>query len=300
MFSGISHYQITKADFQLVSDVVYEHCGISLSDDKLALVQARIARQMRAGHFTSVTDYLSKVLADREGNVFIEFIDAISTNLTGFFREPAHFKYLAETIMPDLLKRKAILGSRRILAWSAACSSGEEPYSLAMTLLESMGTQAQGCEARILASDISTRMLDAARRGVYEAHRLTHIPLPYRSKYFGAMQQHAGKALFQVSPSLQSMVRCRHVNLVDSWPFNGQFDLIFCRNVLIYFDRDTQQRLLDRLCNRLSPGGFLFTGHSESLAGVNHQLLHVDSAIYRKPADPHASISSDPVRGVLK
>jgi chemotaxis protein methyltransferase CheR len=287
MLVAQANYQIDQADFELVRAVVYKHCGISLSEDKKALVQARITKQMRAGGFTSAKAYLQRVISNRAGKIFADFIDAISTNLTSFFREDQHFKYLLSTVLPAMLARKQLAGDGRILTWSAACSSGEEPYSMAITLLEAVNRQPSGSarwDIRILGTDISTRMLATARAGIYKESGLGAVPAACRSKYFTTVPSAAGEApLVAVTPDLRELVRLRHLNLIDSWPFKGPFDFIFCRNVMIYFDKTTQETLIDRFWNCLQPGGLLFTGHSESLNGVSHRFLSCQPSIYQKP-----------------
>jgi chemotaxis protein methyltransferase CheR len=276
--------QIDDADFQLVREVVYQHCGISLNEDKRALVQARISRQMRIAGIHSVKEYLHGVLSNRAGRVFAEFIDAISTNLTSFFRESEHYQFLLQHELPQLLARKRAAGESRILVWSAACSSGEEPYSLTMTILQAIERVAHGparWDVRVLATDISTKMLAAARAGIYEQSRLNTVPADYRSRYFSDAGDGQNAV---VSQELRNIVRFRHLNLMDPWPFKGPFDVIFCRNVMIYFDKETQRRLVERFWSVLGTQGWLFTGHSESLTGVVHRFVNRRPSIYQKAA----------------
>ena len=278
-------YMLSEAEFQLVRRVVYEHCGIALSDEKIAMVRARIAKQMRVGGFTSVKSYLDQVVKDRNGRAFAGFIDAISTNLTSFFRENQHFEYLSNTLLPALLAEKRRAGNGQLLAWSAACSSGEEPYTLAMTLLDAASRIDAGLarwDLRLLATDISTAMLTTARAGVYSASRLATVPERHRTRFFKPAGAARNEQMFEVSPELRKVVRFRHLNLMDAWPFKGPFDFVFCRNVMIYFDKGTQQELVDRMWNCLRPGGFLFTGHSESLTGIAHRFLHRQASVYEK------------------
>jgi chemotaxis protein methyltransferase CheR len=205
-------------------------------------------------------------------------IDAISTNLTSFFREIAHFDYLKGSFLPSLIKSKDRSVQNCIRAWCAGCSTGEEAYSLAMTLLEA--TDGGGhWDIKLLASDISTRVLEVARRGSYDVSRTQGIPAAMRSKYF-ATDHTSDQPQLQALPTLKKMIAFRYLNLMEDWPFAGPFDFIFCRNVMIYFDSSTQQRLIRRFKNMLSPGGLLFTGHSESLNGINHGLKHVQPTIY--------------------
>ncbi|MDB5327182.1 MAG: protein-glutamate O-methyltransferase CheR [Phycisphaerales bacterium] len=278
-----ANFMLTEAEFNLIRTVVYKHCKISLNDDKIALVRARVTKQMRTGGFLSVKDYLDHVLSDHKSAAFIGFIDSISTNLTSFFRENQHFEYLSKVFLPNLMAKKRKAGDTRIMAWSAACSSGEEPYTLAMTLLEA-AEQNPGakCDFRLLATDISTAVLSTARTGVYAAPRMAGVPDRHRSKYFTACTTAAGERAYEVSPELRQIIRFRHLNLMDAWPFSGPFDFIFCRNVMIYFDKQTQQTLVERYWNCLRPGGLLFTGHSESLTGVKHRLTHRRPSVYEK------------------
>jgi chemotaxis protein methyltransferase CheR len=280
-------FNLSDADFKLVQDVVHKHCGIALSDEKKALVRARLTKQIRLGGFASAKAYLDHVLSDRGEAAFAEFIDAISTNLTSFFREPQHFSFLTENVLPRLFTEKRAKGDGRLMAWSAACSSGEEPYSLAMTILESIAKLPQGSvrwDVRLLATDISTRMLAAARAGIYSRDRLKGVSPANLAQYFSLPAgARSGEEQCEVSSALRNVIRFRHLNLMDSWPFNGPFDFIFCRNVMIYFDRQTQQELVDRFWNCLRPGGYLFTGHSESLTGTNHRFTSRRPSIYEKP-----------------
>jgi chemotaxis protein methyltransferase CheR len=280
-----SDYMLGKDEFKLICDVVYEHCGISLGDEKVALVRARVARQIRAGGFSSVGAYLQYALADRGSNAFAGFIDAISTNLTSFFREPQHFDFLMSTFLPALLEKKRKAGDGRVLAWSAACSSGEEPYSMAMTILDAVNRIDAGSlrwDLRLLATDISTAMLAQARAGVYLRSRLAAVPVGLRTRYFAPVPRVDGEEAMEAAPALRSLIRFRHLNLMDAWPFSGPFDFIFCRNVMIYFDQQTQQKLVERYWQCLRPGGLLFTGHSESLTGVAHRFAHWRASIYEK------------------
>lgn len=281
-----SEFHVDDADFELVRDVVYKHCGITLSDDKKAMVRARLAKQIREGGYSSAREYLDHALAEGGGKRFSEFIDAISTNLTSFFRESDHFDYLADVVLPEMLERKHQSGNARILTWSAACSTGEEAYTLAMTIQRTIDRLRMGSmrwDVRILATDISTRVLAAAHAGIYDAERLKTVPTECKTQFFTPRLSEHGKPQFEVVPQLREMVRCRHLNLIEPWPFSGPFDFLFCRNVMIYFDKATQQGLVDRFWKCLSPGGLLFTGHSESLMGINHKFLSLKPSIYEKP-----------------
>lgn len=276
---------LTETEFSKLADLVYRHCGINLHDGKRDLVRARLAKQTRAGGFDSSREYLDQVTADPSGEEFTGLIDALSTNLTSFFRERNHFDYLERTLLPRLMADKKRHGQQRLRAWSAGCSSGEEPYSLAMVLLEAThgGLQA-GWDTKLLASDISTRVLAHAQMGSYDKKRIEGIPQPLRGKYMTTHRED-GRVSGEMSPELRSIISFRHLNLMQTWPFAGPFDFIFCRNVMIYFDKSTQQKLVGRFYDVLSPGGTLFTGHSESLTGIKHGFKYVEPTIYVKPQE---------------
>ena len=272
--------KLVAADFSRLADVVYRHCGINLNDGKRTLVEARLGKLVRQGGFASPADYLDEVLDRPADPAFVKLIDALSTNLTSFFRENDHFQHLTREFLPELLARKAAVGVRRIRAWSAGCSSGEEPYTLAMVLSEAVPA-VDRWDVKILATDISTKVLATAEQGSYDAERTAGIPPQLRAKYFAANRLD-GHAFFDAQASLRRMIAFRRLNLMEPWPFAGPFDFIFCRNVMIYFDKPTQAALVNRYHQALAPGGLLFTGHSESLTGVKHPFEFVRATIYRK------------------
>jgi chemotaxis protein methyltransferase CheR len=269
---------LSEADFQRVSEMVYRHCGINLRDGKKLLVQARIAKRLRLGEFHSLSDYLDHVISDSGGHEFAMLIDAMSTNLTSFYREPDHFQYLAKTALPELAREKPNGGRLRL--WSAGCATGEEPYTLAMTALDAIPDA--GCwYIKILATDISTKVLGIAQAGFYGKTRVEALPAGYRQRFFQPRSLDGDEG-FIVSPDVRQMIRFNHLNLVENWPFSGPFQFIFCRNVMIYFDKPTQQRLVNRFWDMLAPGGALFTGHSESLTGIEHKFQYIRPTIYGK------------------
>ncbi|HEV7299993.1 MAG TPA: protein-glutamate O-methyltransferase [Tepidisphaeraceae bacterium] len=276
---------LTEREFRRLSDMVYQHCKINLHDGKMSLVQARIAKRLRATDLNSVSAYLDFVEADKSGAEFTTLIDAISTNLTSFFRENKHFQHLSKVLLPGLLERRRKSGDRRLRCWSAGCSSGEEPYTLAITLMEAIEAAGQSpaeWDVKVLATDISTRVLGIAREGVYEKARVESVPPAIKNKYFRPERQD-GEAVFRVADALRASVRFRHLNLMqEPWPFDATFDFIFCRNVMIYFDKPTQEKLVGRYWGCLESGGLLFTGHSESLTGINHKFKYVEPTIYGK------------------
>jgi chemotaxis protein methyltransferase CheR len=281
---AVQNAVLTERDFREISDLVYEHCGINLHAGKKELVRARLAKRLRQGNFRTFSDYMKHVLADTTGKEFSVLIDSLSTNLTSFFREGRHFDFLRSQFLPALMERKRAKRNFRIRAWSAGCSSGEEPYSIAITLLDAV--QGQGrWDVKILATDISTSVLEAAKSGIYDTKRVDPVSPMQRQKYF-LVSRTEDQKLFEVSQSLRDIVIFKYLNLMGSWPIDtrhGGLDFIFCRNVMIYFDKPTQRRLVNRFWDLLSSGGILFTGHSESLTGIEHKFRYVQPTIYAKP-----------------
>jgi chemotaxis protein methyltransferase CheR len=264
---------LSASQFEQIRRLIYAKCGISLHAGKEALVRARLMKRLRALKLATVSEYMTLLGSEAGRQEIGTLIDVMTTNKTSFFRESAHFDFLAETVLPAI-------GSKRMRFWSAACSSGEEPYTLAMTLREALPKIDQQ-DVLILATDISKRMLEAARRAVYSASRVAEIPGPLLQKYFVKIQSGQAPA-YKVGSELQRMVRLGWLNLMHRWPMKGPFEVIFCRNVMIYFDRPTQQGLIDRFWDLLTAGGYLFVGHSEGLSGVRHRFQYVRPAVYQK------------------
>lgn len=275
--------RVTISDSQLrkLAELIQRRCGINLHDGKRELVQARLAKRLRELGDVTVDEYVDRIVKHPDTPEFDALIDVISTNLTSFFRENAHFEFLAQQYLPGLVDAKGARGERRLRGWSAACSSGEEPYSMAITALESVAGLRPSWDVKILATDISRPMLASARAGSYARERVAKVPPALRHKYFHGGQNAAAGDL-QVAAELRNAVRFAHMNLMETWPFDGPMDFVFCRNVMIYFDKPTQERLVNRIHSVLSPGGVFFTGHSESLTGVNHHFQYVQPTIYRK------------------
>ncbi len=267
---------LRESDFERISDLIYRHCGINLHDGKRDLVRARIFKRLRAVGVDSAIEYIKLIESDATGEEFHHLIDAISTNLTSFFREIGHFTFLREKLLPEIIRRKKST-SPRVRAWSAGCSTGEEAYSLGMTLLDVLGA---GWNVKLLATDISRPVLATARAGTYDRNRLASVPPALKGRFFA---QAKAKDKFKATAELSSIIHFNYLNLMDVWPFTGPFDFIFCRNVMIYFDKQTQQRLIQRYWDCLASGGMLFTGHSESLTGVSHRFNYVQPTIYAKP-----------------
>ncbi len=271
---------LSERDFRKISDMVYKHCGINLHEGKKELVRARLAKRLRLGGFRTFPEYMKHVMADETGKEFSTLIDSLSTNLTSFFREGQHFQYMREKLIPRMLERKRNERNFRVRCWSAGCSSGEEPYSIAMTLLEAIAGRGRW-DVKALATDISTTILETAQKGIYAKERVAPVPPLQRNKYFTVRRKN-GEELFEVGRSLRDVVIFKYLNLLKEWPIKGPLDFIFCRNVIIYFDKPTQQRLINRYWNLLGPGGVLFTGHSESLTGIEHKFDYIQPTIYMK------------------
>lgn len=273
--------ELSESDFRKISRLVYEHCGINLHEGKKELVRARLAKRLREGSYRSFKQYMTHVLNDPSGREFSILVDSLSTNLTSFFRESQHFDFLTQRHLPALLDRKRKKSDFRLRAWSAGCSSGEEPYSIAITLLEA--TKGQGrWDTRILATDISTTVLETARMGIYDAERVEPVPTILRQKYL-MPQRTSHRKIYEVGSQIRNAVIFRYLNLMQEWPIKGPLDIIFCRNVMIYFDKTTQSRLVNRYWDILNSGGVLFTGHSESLTGIDHKFDYIQPTIYTKP-----------------
>ncbi len=260
--------------FDAVRDYAYRVAGIELQDGKQEMVASRVLRRARALGYDSADEYFEAVSRDKTGDLQVDLIDALTTNFTSFFREPAHFDFMRNQILPKLRQRN------QFTIWTAASSSGEEPYSIAVTLIETLG-EAAFRQAKIRASDISTKVLRSAEAGVYPEERFRSLDQSWRSRYLlrgtGAQE---GK--FRFRPEIRKMIQFERINLMEPLPAEGPFPLIFLRNIMIYFDRPTQERVVEAMTAKLEPGGYLFVGHSESLNGITHTLEHVQAAIYKK------------------
>ena len=277
---GWESLPLTDREFARLRAIVREQTGIELRETKRALVCARLGRRLRHYGYTSFSEYCAHLdERDADGEERRCLVNAITTNKTDFFRERHHFDFLQTTVVPALAGTGS--GPVRLRLWSAGCSTGEEPYTIAMTLRESL-PRGRPSDVRILASDINTEVLRTAEAGVYGREFLTDVPRPYQQRYFEAV---AGQPeVLAVNAAVRALVALRRINLCHRpWPIRTQFDVIFCRNVMIYFDRKTQAALLDGLLSTLTPGGYLFLGHSESLLGAEKGLRYVSRTVYQKP-----------------
>ena len=280
--SVLKNIMLSERDFRTITDLVYEHCGIDLHKGKKELVRARLAKLLRKGNFKSVPEYMDYVLADKSGEAFSILINSLSTNLTSFFREKKHFDYLHNVFLPSIMQRKRKKHNFKIRGWSAGCSSGEEPYSIAITLLDTVHGQGQW-DIKVLATDISTSILEIGIKGIYDKKRIEPLTLSQKNKYLRTCKVD-GHTVFEVKQNLRNVVVFRYLNLMEKWPINpaGGLDFIFCRNVMIYFDKPTQASLINRFWDIMDSGGILFTGHSESLAGIEHKFKYLQPTIYTK------------------
>lgn len=270
--SSSGDFALKTTHFNQIKTLLYETSGIDLKPGKENLVKNRLASRLRTLGLNDFDDYLSYIERDQSKQELTILIDSMTTNKTSFFRETPHFEFIEKNLLPIWSHKTSVR------LWSAGCSSGEEPYSLSMLLLDKLSNPSS---ARILATDISDSILNTARKATYSQEQIADVPAAYKKKYL-QMNTQAGQSLFSVAQQVRSLVRFANLNLMTSWPMKGPFDLILCRNVMIYFDRPTQERLINRYYDMLSPGGHLFIGHSESLSSVQHSYDYIQPAIYRR------------------
>jgi chemotaxis protein methyltransferase CheR len=267
-------FSFTDEDFQQVVTLVRGYTGIALADSKRELVYGRLVRRLRALRVRSFGEYLQQLEKGDQAELQ-QFCNAITTNLTAFFRENHHFEFLAKQLVPTILRRNA--ARRRIRIWSAGCSTGEEPYSVAIVLQESI-QELRNWDVRILATDLDSNVLAHGQNGVYDADRFEKMDAERQRRWFSR----GADGRFTASEHLRGMISFKPLNLIGPWPFNGPFDLILCRNVMIYFGRDTQRDIVERMAERQSVGDYLFLGHSESLLNVSNRYTLEGQTIHRK------------------
>ncbi|MFN2311324.1 MAG: protein-glutamate O-methyltransferase CheR [Spirochaetia bacterium] len=274
---------LTKTQFQELARFIEGELGIRMPDSKKIMLESRLQKRVRTLKYSGFEQYLNYVFRDAQGkNELLHMIDAVTTNKTDFFREKDHFDYMTQRLLPERVVSSG-WGSRGPLrVWSTASSSGEEPYTLAMVLEDFRATQ-RNFEYVILATDLSTAMLERGTRAVYTADRITPIPEPLKKKYL-LRSRDREQQVVRIKKELRDRVRFHRLNLMaDDFGIRNSFEIIFCRNVIIYFDRNNQAKLLRKLYNHLVPGGYLFLGHSETLAGMDLPLSSVAPTVYRKP-----------------
>ena len=262
--------ELAPALFREISRTVYEVAGIRLREGKEALVRSRLAKRIRQLGLSGFESYLARVRGDASGRELAEMVDLLTTNKTSFFRESAHFDFLRERLLPSL-------GNGPVRIWSAGCSSGEEPYTMAMVVRD-VWPGSERRDVKILATDISRRVLAIAEAGEYPDSITADVPGDLLRRHWTRQPGDGWSA----GESLRSLITFAPLNLMAGWPMKGPFQAIFCRNVMIYFDKPTQQTLVNRYYDLLAPGGHLFVGHSESLSALTHPFAYVQPAVYRK------------------
>ncbi|HEY0835442.1 MAG TPA: protein-glutamate O-methyltransferase [Azospirillum sp.] len=278
--------QLSERNYQRLAQVIHAHSGIRMPPAKRTMVEGRLRKRLRALDVPSLDEYCS-ILFDRDGlkGEFIHLIDAVTTNKTDFFREPDHFRYLAEEAAPRLRAERRAGVDRPLKAWSAACSCGAEPYTLAMVLADAeqrRGVPGGAPRFSILGTDICTQVLEQAVAAVYPADMIAPVPPEMRRRYLLRARDPARREV-RIAPELRRHVRFARLNLMDArYPVDQDMDVIFCRNILIYFEKDAQQAVLNRLCRHLRPGGYLFLGHAESMIGADLPVRPVAATVFRR------------------
>lgn len=266
---------ITFKEFKLISEYIEKHYGIHLRDEKQSLVAGRLHNVLAQMGFNSFTEYYDYLIADKSGEAGIILVDKITTNHTYFMREVDHFHFFRDKVLPFLAHT---VKDKDLRIWSAACSSGEEAYTLAMIVDEFFDKDKMFWDSKILATDISNNVLEIAHKGIYSHEKITPLPIQWKTKHF---KRH-DNGNWAVNDRLKSEVILRKFNLMDSFPFKKKFHVIFCRNVMIYFDQKTKEALINKLYDMLNYGGYLFIGHSESINREASGFKYISPAVYRK------------------
>lgn len=270
-------FKFTAKDFERIRKLVKAKTGITLSEAKKDMVYGRLSRRLRKLRITSFDEYIS-VASEDTSDEFVNFVNAITTNLTSFFREEHHFKYLKQTVIPALLQKKA--HARKLRIWSAGCSTGEEPYSIAIALYESI-PGIESWDVKILATDLDTNVLEHGSNGIYDLERISGLS-PERKRTWFLKGKGSNSGSVKIDKRLRSLITFKQLNLMGVWPMHGPFDFMFCRNVLIYFDKPTQKILFDRYANLIADDGYLFIGHSESMYKICDRFELLGNTIYQK------------------
>ena len=271
-FAG-REFPMTDANFTRLKEIAYHLTGITLSDHKKNMVYGRLARRLRKLNLANFSAYL-QLIEGEQADEQTEFINAITTNLTSFFREQHHFTHLQTEVIPKLMRNN--MASKRIRIWSAGCSTGEEPYSIAMVM--SGFASLRSWDVRILATDLDSNVVQRASQGIYDVERAENIPADYRK----FLQFNGQNAQVRVKKAVRDLITFRQLNLLHAWPMKGPFDVIFCRNVVIYFDADTQRKLFDRYADIIRADGDLYIGHSESLHNISQRFKSRGRTIYQR------------------
>ncbi len=277
---GAEH--LSSRDFQRLATFIQDYSGIKMPANKKTMLEGRLRKRVAATGSVDLQQYC-RHLFDQGGlaTESVHLIDVVTTNKTDFFREPEHFRFLATVALPQILAQRRAHANTVVKVWSTASSIGAEPYTLAMVMTEA-SQRLGGFRTKIVATDISTRVLETAAMAIYPEGMIEPVPLEMRQKFVLRSKQ-AQRAQVRISPELRGIVHFGRLNLMDqSYPVDPDFDVIFCRNILIYFDKPTQQAVLTRLCNHLRPGGYLFVGHSESLAGLGLPVTTVGNTVFQR------------------
>lgn len=273
-------FELSEEEFQSFSRLVHKKAGINLHEGKKELLRARLARRIRDGGFKTFGEYYDLIISDKTGDELVALLDSIATNLTSFFRESKHFGFMENQFLPDVINRNVKAPNPALRIWSAGCSTGEEPYSIALTVME-YNRIFEDWDFKILATDLSTKVLSIARNGVYKKDQVAGVKPVLLRKYF-QIGHGRWEGFYRVKKEIRAMISFRRLNLIEPLPFNRRFDLIFCRNVMIYFDKPTQKELVDKFHQVLTENGVLFIGHSESLSGFKHKFKYLQPTIYQK------------------
>ncbi len=272
--------KLTDEQFGRLSQFIFKESGIKMPPVKRIMLQSRLQKRLRELKMLSFAEYCDYVFSKAgQGNEIIHMLDVVSTNKTDFFREPNHFDFLTQNVLPSFMQNR--LASRQLKVWSAGCSSGEEPYTMAIVLHQFAGSN-PSFDYSIVGTDLSTQILDKALQAVYKEERVASIPPDIKKKYFLRSKDRASPTV-RVIPELRKKVRFGRLNFMDAtYDLPDTFDVIFCRNVLIYFDRETQEKVIQKLCARLRTGGFFFLGHSESIMNMQVPLKQVKPTIFQR------------------
>ena len=280
MQSKTREFEFTRRDFDFLRKVSNSRTGIVVSDDKFDMFYSRLSRRVRLLGLKDFSEYCDLISNETEEREVLELVNALTTNLTAFFRENHHFEYLTRTLVPEFLQRNR--GSRRLRIWSAGCSTGEEPYSLSIALRESL-PETGGWDVRILATDIDSAVLAKAADAIYPIERVAGVEQGRLRRWF-QRGRGARSGMVRLKPEIKSLIEFHQLNLIQEWAMSEPMDAIFCRNVMIYFDKKTKAKLVERYANTLCDGGYLFIGHSESLFNLTDCFELIGNTVYRKRA----------------
>ncbi|MCB2195220.1 MAG: protein-glutamate O-methyltransferase [Bacteroidetes bacterium] len=272
--------KMTDEEFGLLSEFVYKNSGIKMPPAKKIMLQSRLQKRLRELKITSFKDYADYVFSDEgQKKEIVHMLDVVSTNKTDFFREPVHFDFLNSNVLPEFVQNHRVKNNFKV--WSAGCSSGEEPYTVAITLNE-FKKQNPDFDYSILGTDISSDILQKAVAAIYKEERIANIPLELKKKYFLKSKDRINKTV-RVVQDLRKKTRYQRLNFMDiTYNLPDVYDIVFCRNVLIYFNRDIQEQVINRLCTKIKSGGYLFIGHSESILGMTVPLEQIKPTIFRR------------------